>query len=74
MQPEQNMQLTDTQADLQKLQTMLQNHDKYFDYSDDFRVYNAGLQQWLAIQEIYKQVCAAGYKETADIIFKAYYK
>ena len=55
------------------LEYSLQIHDKYYDYSDDYSVYNAGKLQWEKIDRISKELKLKGYTAEVQEAFEKYY-
>ena len=56
---------------LQTLEKLLQNHDWFYQYSDDFRVYERGQNAWNTINEVINALKDAGFgKETDDLYDK----
>lgn len=54
---------------LQEFTDMLNSHDWYFNYSDDSKWYNRGLQQRKAIDAAYQNLKAQGLEQEAKDLF-----
>lgn len=63
----------DFQQQLLDLELQLKHHDKYYDYSDDSRVWAAGNAEWKSIQSLSNQLKLAGYSEEVQELFNKYY-
>ena len=57
--------------DLQTLEKLLQDHDWFYQYSDDYSVYERGQNAWNTINEVINALKDAGFgKETDDLYDK----
>ena len=72
----QQMQLildADIKEELKKLESMLKTHDKYYDFSEDERIYADGEREWVEISKISNDLKIAGYSEEVKALFDKYY-
>ena len=65
--------MNDFTEQLNALETMLKKHDKYYDYSDDPRVWSKGNAEWKNIQSLSTQLKLAGYTEEVQELFNKFY-
>ena len=54
---------------LKKLEELLQNHDWFYQYSDDYSVYEQGKSAWYSITEVIKALKDAGFGKEADDLY-----
>ena len=57
-------------TELQTLEELLQNHDWFYQYSDDSSVYECGKNAWYAITEVMKALKDAGFGKEADDLYE----
>jgi hypothetical protein len=58
--------------DLQTLEKLLKGHDWFYQYSDDFRVYERGDRESDAINEVINALKSAGFGKEADDLYDKY--
>lgn len=58
--------------DLTTLETLLKQHDWYYHYSDDHRVWKRGKAQSEEIQRQRNICCSAGFDNVAEELYKKY--
>ena len=54
---------------LQTLEKLLQNHDWFYQYSDDYGVYQQGQNAWNTINEVINALKDAGFGKEADDLY-----
>ena len=54
------------------LEELLKNHDWFYQYSDDFRVYSSGQKTWDTINTVIKVLEEAGFGKEADKLYEKY--
>ena len=57
---------------LQTLEKLLQDHDWFYQYSDDYSVYEQGKSAWYTITEVIKALKDAGFGKEADDLYDKY--
>ena len=57
---------------LQTLEKLLQNHDWFYQYSDDDSVYEQGKSAWNTINEVISALKDAGFGKEADDLYDKY--
>ena len=57
---------------LQTLEKLLQNHDWFYQYSDDFSVYERGQFAWDTITTVMKVLEEAGFGKEVDALYDKY--
>ena len=57
---------------LQTLEKLLQNHDWFYQYSDDFSVYERGDRESNAINEVIKVLENTGFGKEANVLYDKY--
>ncbi len=57
---------------LQTLEKLLKNHDWFYQYSDDFSVYECGDRESDAINEVINALRDAGFGKEADDLYDKY--
>ena len=57
---------------LKTLEELLKNHDWFYQYSDDFRVYSSGQKTWNTINTVIKALKDAGFSKEADDLYDKY--
>ena len=57
---------------LQTLEKLLQNHDWFYQYSDDDSVYEQGKFAWYTITEVIKTLKDTGFGKEADDLYDKY--
>ena len=65
--------MNDFTQQLLELEMRLKYHDKYYDYSDDPRVWSKGNAEWKNIQSLSAQLKLAGYTEEVQELFNKFY-
>lgn len=55
-----------------KLEKQLESHDWFYEYSDDYRYWGAGLKEKLEIADTMKLMREAGYGDLAVSMYKKY--
>ena len=58
--------------DLQTLEKLLKNHDWFYQYSDDFRVYECGRRESSTINTVISALIDAGFGKEADDLYDKY--
>jgi len=54
---------------LQTLEELLKSHDWFYQYSDDYSVYEQGKSAWYSITEVIKALKEAGFGKEADDLY-----
>ena len=54
---------------LQTLDKLLKNHDWFYQYSDDYSVYERGQNAWNTINEVINALRDAGFGKEADDLY-----
>ena len=57
---------------LQTLETLLKNHDWFYQYSDDNRVYEQGKFEWFMISKIMESLDDAGFSDKSNALYDKY--
>jgi len=57
---------------LQTLEKLLQDHDWFYQYSDDYRVYSSGQKTWSTINTVISALKDAGFGKEADDLYDKY--
>ena len=57
---------------LQTLEKLLKNHDWFYQYSDDFSIYERGDRELDAINEVINALKDAGFGKKADDLYDKY--
>ena len=57
---------------LQTLETLLKNHDWFYQYSDDNRVYEQGKFEWFMISKIMESLDDAGFSDKSSALYDKY--
>jgi len=57
---------------LQTLEELLQNHDWFYQYSDDYSIYEQGKSAWHTITEVISALKDAGFGEETDALYNKY--
>ena len=57
---------------LKTLEKLLQNHDWFYQYSDDFKVYSSGQEAWNTINVVMKALKEAVFSDEVDILYDKY--
>ena len=55
------------------LEYSIQQHDKYYDYSDDYTVVKRGESEWKHIQNLANELKLRGYAAEVQRVFDKYY-
>ena len=58
--------------DLQTLEKLLQDHDWFYQYSDDFNVYERGDRESNTINKVISALIDAGFGKEADDLYDKY--
>jgi len=58
--------------ELNTLEELLKNHDWFYQYSDDYRVYSSGQKTWSTINTVIKALKDAGFGEETDALYNKY--
>jgi hypothetical protein len=59
-------------ADLIRLRKLMESHDWYYDFSDDYSVWSKGHQQHNAIRRLAESLDQRGVSDEVDELFKRY--
>ena len=57
---------------LKTLEKLLKNHDWFYQYSDDYSVYERGQNAWNTINEVINALKDAGFGKEADDLYDKY--
>ena len=57
---------------LQTLETLLQDHDWFYQRSDDHSVYEQGKFEWFMITNVMKSLDEAGFSKQSDELYEKY--
>ena len=57
---------------LQTLEKLLQNHDWFYQYSDDNSVYEKGKFQWFMITKVMNSLDKGGFSDKSDALYNKY--
>ena len=57
---------------LQTLEKLLQNHDWFYQYSDDYGVYEQGQNAWKTISKVMEALDDAGLGDESNALYEKY--
>jgi len=57
---------------LQTLEKLLQNHDWFYQYSDDYSVYEQGQNAWKTISKVMEALDDAGLSDESNALYEKY--